>query len=119
MFDDTSLAQISPQIPVPQVPISPAQSPIPPGSTPTLPDGLVDQLLAFIYTSAHWLGGLIVQFLEHILPLQGSEKLVDPIGYLTILTIFLILTELAKKITWLVIIVGWVLIVVRIILEVK
>ena len=119
MLEETLLVQTSPQIPVPQVPIQSTQPPIPPGSPPAPPEGFVDQLLAFIYTSAHWLGGLIVQLLEHLVPLQGSEKLVDPIGYLTLLTIFLILTEVAKKITWLVVIVGWILIVVRIIMEAK
>ena len=119
MFYEKFLVQTNPQLPFPHVPISSAQSPVPPGSPPSPPEGFVDQLLAFTYTSAHWLGGLIVQLLENLMPLQGSEKLVDPIGYLTLLTIFLILTEVAKKITWLVVIVGWVLIVVRIILEAK
>ncbi len=100
------------------VPPSPFSA-ISPGSPPAPPEGFVDQVLAFIYTSAHWLGGIIVNLLEYLAPLQSPEKLVDPIGYLALLTIFLIVAEVAKKITWLVVIVGWVLIVVRILMETR
>jgi len=118
MFDKLLVAINNPQAPPAPLSVPPTSSTvIPPGSPPAPPEGFVDQVLAFIYTSAHWLGGIIVNLLERIVPLQNPENLVDPIGYLALLTIFLIVAEVAKKITWLVVIVGWILIVVRIIME--
>jgi hypothetical protein len=120
MFDKLLVAINNPQTPATplSVPSSPSSA-IPPGSPPAPPEGFVDQILAFIYTSAHWLGGIIVNLLEYIVPLQSPEKLVDPIGYLALLTLFLIVAEVAKKITWLIVIVGWVLIIIRIITETR
>jgi len=109
------LAQATPP-PPPDVP--PAAPPAPPAAPPPAPDGLFDQLLAFIYTLAHWLGWLIVQGLNQILPLPASETLTDPIGFLALLTLFLVVAEIAKKIAWIIVVVGWVLIVIRIALEV-
>ncbi len=109
------LAQVDSKLLVPTVPET--TSPLPPDAPPIPPDGFLDQLLAFIYTLAHWAGQVIVKVLDNLLPLQTPSELVDPIGFLTLLTAFLIVAEVAKKITWLVVVVGWVLIVVRIILE--
>lgn len=111
MFDKALPVQYSSQAPVDPPPAStPPDPPVP-------PEGWLDQLLAFIYTSAHWIGGLMVKFLQDFFPLQEPEKLVDPIGYLVLLTLFLIVAEIAKKIVWLVVVVGWLLIIVRIVLE--
>jgi hypothetical protein len=120
MFDKLFVALNNPQMPTTPLPVAPpSSSTFPPGSPPAPPEGFLDQVLAFIYTSAHWLGGIIVNLLEHIVPLQSPEKLVDPIGYLALLTVFLIVAEVAKKITWLIVIVGWVLIIVRILMETR
>lgn len=84
-------------------------------------DGFLDQLLAFMYTLAHWAGQLIVAGLNALLDSQASgtlDSLVDPIGYLALLTVFLIIAEVAKKVTWIVVVVGWILITVRVVLEV-
>jgi len=71
---------------------------------------IVDQILTFIYS----LGHLIV---VAVLPsLQFPSDLVDPIGLLAILTIFLAVATVAKKLVWIVVIVGWALILVRLIL---
>lgn len=113
------LAQLQPQ-PVP-APVPPA--PLPPFdplsvTPPPAPDGFLDQLLAFVYTLAHWAGQLLVMGLDSVLPNAVSQNLVDPIGYLALLTIFLIIAEIAKKVTWVIVVVGWILIGVRIALEV-
>lgn len=89
-----------------------------PPAPPEAPEGFVDQLLTFVYTFAHWAGELIVALLNTMLPLQTPESLVNPIGFLTLLTVFLVVAEVAKKITWLVVVVGWLLIIIRIGLEV-
>jgi hypothetical protein len=95
------------------LPVLPASPP----SVPEAPEGFLDQLLAFIYTLAHWAGELLVALLDTILPLQTPGSLVNPIGFLAILTVFLLIAEVAKKVTWLIVVVGWVLIVIRIALE--
>ena len=77
---------------------------------------LLDQFLVFIDTTARWAGELVVAIINMILDYNLSELTV-PIGYLVLITAFLALAEVAKKISWLVVIVGWVLIVLRIILE--
>jgi hypothetical protein len=116
MFDTILLAQQSSQAPAVPTPVTPSP-PVPPGSPPVPPEGWLDQFLAFVYTFAHWIGGLTVNLLQQLLPLQEPEKLVDPIGYLVLLTVLLIVAEVAKKIAWLVVVIGWLLIIVRIVLE--
>ena len=100
-----------------------APAPLSPGveatMPPTVPEGLLDQLLAFLYTLAHWAGVLVVSILEYILQPQNPAlltSLTDPLGYLVLLTAFLFLTEVAKRIAWMIVAVGWVLITVRLIM---
>jgi len=78
---------------------------------------LLDQLLAFIYSLGHLIGQGVVRLLGAILPsLQVPADLVDPIGLLAVLTIFLAVATIAKKLVWIVVIVGWALILIRLIL---
>lgn len=89
-----------------------------PIEAPMLPEGYTDQLLSFTYTLANWLGGLVVRLLETFLPLETPRDLVDPIGFLALLTIFLVVVQIAKKLTWLIVVVGWIFVGVRIYMEV-
>ena len=78
---------------------------------------ILTQLFAFIYSIAHYIGLGIVKLIQYILPmLKEIETLADPIGFLTILTLFIIIVSVARKIAWIVIIVGWILIIIRIVL---
>ncbi len=78
---------------------------------------ILDQLLAFIYSLGHLIGQGVVKLLGAILPsLQVPADLVDPIGLLAVLTIFLAVATIAKKLVWIVVIVGWALILIRLIL---
>jgi hypothetical protein len=78
---------------------------------------ILDQILAFIYSLGHLIGEGIVRLVTAILPsLEFPTDLVDPIGLLAILTIFLAVATIAKKLVWIVVIAGWVLILVRLIL---
>ncbi len=78
---------------------------------------VVDQLLSFIYSLGHLIGEGIVRLVVTILPsMQFPQDLVDPIGLLAILTIFLAIAAIAKKLVWIVVIAGWVLILIRLIL---
>jgi len=78
---------------------------------------IVDQILTFIYSLGHLIGQGVVKLVVAVLPsLQFPSDLVDPIGLLAILTIFLAVAAVAKKLVWIVVIVGWALILVRLIL---
>ncbi len=92
--------------------------PVVPGPPPVPPEGWLDQLLTFIYTLAHWVGGMIVGLVEEIVPLQTPSQLIDPIGYLTLLTVLLLVAQIAKKLVWGIVVVGWILIGIRIVLEI-
>jgi hypothetical protein len=90
-----------------------------PSSIPA-PPGLIDNALTFLYTLAHWLGERVVDVLHTILPEATHATLatlIDPIGFLAILTVFLFVAEIAKKLAWFVLVLGWALIVVRIMLD--
>ncbi len=78
---------------------------------------IIDQILSFIYSLGHLIGEGVVRLVVTILPsMQFPQDLVDPIGLLAILTIFLAIAAIAKKLVWIVVIAGWVLILVRLIL---
>ena len=75
------------------------------------------QIMAFAHSIAHYLGTWIVALVQTILPMAKElATLADPIGYLAILSIFVIITTTAKKVAIVIVLVGWVLIIVRIVL---
>jgi hypothetical protein len=73
-------------------------------------------ILAFIYTIGHWIGEKIVGLIQSISGVIIPSTIVDAIGMLVILTIFLAIAEVAKKARWIVLAIGWVLIIVRILM---
>jgi len=77
-----------------------------------------DQALTFLYSIAHWAGELISRLVEAVVGYKLPADLIDPLGFLILLTLFLVVAEVAKRIAWLVVVVGWALIVVRIVIEV-
>lgn len=78
---------------------------------------ILSHILTFLYSLAHYVGIFVVYLLGQVLPTaKVPGDLVDPIGYLALLTAFLILVQVAKKIAWVLVIVGWALIIVRIFL---
>ena len=75
------------------------------------------QIMAFAHSIAHYLGTWIVALVQKILPMTKElSTLADPIGYLAILSIFVIVTATAKKVAIAILLVGWVLIILRIVL---
>ena len=73
------------------------------------------QILQFTYTIAHALGQAIVGAIQRILPqARVPPDLVDPIGFLTVLTVFVFLAGVARRIAWFLVGAGWLLIAVRI-----
>ena len=55
--------------------------------------------------------------MQQILPsVKGLVTLADPIGFLVLLTLFVILTTAARKIALIILLVGWALILIRLLL---
>ncbi len=84
--------------------------------------GVGDQLLSFIQSAAELLGTGLVRLINLVLP-EGREigtDLVQPLGYLALITVILLLfgiIEAARKVIWIVVAVGWVLLLVRVVLD--
>lgn len=76
----------------------------------------IQDILAFIYTIGHWIGEKIVGLIQYLAGIIIPASLVDAIGMLVVLTIFLAIAEVAKKAVWIIVAVGWVLIIVRILI---
>lgn len=80
-------------------------------------DEILAKILQFLHTIASWIGGLIATVIHSILPsVTIPDDLVQAIGLMAILTIFLLIMQIAKKLTWIVVVVGWVLIIARIVM---
>jgi hypothetical protein len=78
---------------------------------------ILTQIMAFAHSLAHYLGTWIVALVQKILPMaKDLSTLADPIGYLAVLSLFVIITSLAKRVAIILVVVGWALIVVRIVL---
>ena len=78
---------------------------------------LLTQIFGFLSTIARYIGLGIVQLVQYILPsAKDLSTLAEPIGYLALLTIFIILTSVARKVALIIVLVGWALILVRILL---
>jgi len=80
------------------------------------PDVLT-QIFGFLSTIARYIGLGVVALVQKILPSATNLSiLAEPIGYLVLLTGFVILTSVARKVALIIVLVGWALILVRILL---
>ena len=77
---------------------------------------MLTDIMAFIYTIGHTIGQKVVEIIQSISGIAIPESISSAIGMLVILTIFLAIAEVAKKAIWIVVAVGWVLIIVRIVI---
>ena len=77
---------------------------------------LLEDVLSFIYTIGHWIGQKIVELIQFISGILLPQSIVDAIGMLVVLTIFLAIAEVAKKAIWIVVALGWVFIIIRILM---
>lgn len=73
-------------------------------------------VMAFIYTIGHLIAEKVVQIIQAISGVIIPPTIVDTIGLLIVLTIFLSLADIAKKIAWTIVVLGWILIILRIVL---
>lgn len=77
-------------------------------------EDILTTVMAFIYTIGNWLAEMIVGMIQSISGIIIPRTIVDAIGLLVMLTIFLAIAEVAKKAIWVIVAVGWVLIILRI-----
>jgi len=83
-------------------------------------ESAVNQALTYIDSAATYLGQGVLYVLNLITNDRVSTDLEKPIGYLAFITLILLLfglLDFARRIIWIGIIVGWVLLIVRVILD--
>ena len=83
-------------------------------------ESAVNQALTFIDSAANYLGQGVLYLLNLITDDRVSDDLQKPIGYLALITLILLLfgvLDFARKIIWVGIIVGWALLIVRVVLD--
>jgi len=83
-------------------------------------ESAIDQILTFIDSASTYLGQGVIYVLNLITGDRVSAELEKPVGYLAFITLILVLfglLDFARKIIWIGIIVGWALLIVRIILD--
>ena len=78
---------------------------------------LLTQIFGFLSTTAGYIGLGIVGVVQRILPsVKDLSTLAQPIGFLSLLTVFVILTTAARKVALIILLVGWALIFIRLLL---
>ncbi len=80
------------------------------------PDTLT-QIFGFLYSAARYLGIGIIGAVKYILPsVKDLEVLAEPVGFLALLTLFVVLTSTVRKVAFVILVAGWALIFVRLLL---
>lgn len=78
---------------------------------------ILHKILTFIYFLAHQIGSGIVKVVQPLFPHRTfADSLIDPLGFLIILTLFMFLVGVAKKIAWIIVCVAWILLLIRILM---
>jgi len=95
-------------------------TPIVSGPVQEAAETAVNQALTYIDSVATYLGQGVLYLLNLITNDRVSSDLEKPIGYLAFITLILLLfglLDFARKIIWIGIVVGWALLVVRVVLD--
>jgi len=86
-------------------------------TNPNSLSALLHKILTFLYFIAHQAGLVIIKLIQYIVPsAKFPESVIDALGLLIILTLFMFLVSVAKKIAWVIVCVGWVLLLIRILI---
>ena len=86
-------------------------------TNPNSLSALLHKILTFLYFIAHQAGLLIIRLIQYIVPrAKFPESVIDALGLLIILTLFMFLVTIAKKIAWVIVCIGWVLLLIRILI---
>jgi len=82
----------------------------------TLSD-ILQTILTFIYFLAHQIGLGIVKVIQSIFTGRTFPiSIIDSLGFLIILTLFIFLIGISKRIAWIIVGVGWILLFIGILL---
>ncbi len=80
------------------------------------PDVLTE-IFGFLYSAARYVGLGAVQIIKYMLPsVKSVEALAEPLGFMALLSLFVILTATVRRIALVVLIAGWALILIRLLL---
>ncbi len=78
---------------------------------------LLTQIFGFLSTTARYVGQGIIRLVQYILPsVKDLSALAEPVGFLALLTVFVILTSAARKVALIILLFGWALILIRLLL---
>jgi len=78
---------------------------------------ILHKILTFIYFLAHQIGLGIMKVVQAIFTRSiFPESIIDPLGFLIILTLFIFIVGISKRIAWIIVGVGWILLFIRILL---
>ncbi len=78
---------------------------------------ILHKILTFIYFLAHQIGLGIMKVVQAIFTRSTfPDSIIDPLGFLIILTLFIFIVGISKRIAWIIVSVGWILILIRILL---
>ena len=77
----------------------------------------VSELLTFHYSIAHYLGKFVIYVFGLVIPMYNlHQDLADPLGFLAVITGFLILYKVAQKIAWNLLLVAWIFAAIRVVI---
>ena len=80
-------------------------------------NGILHDILTFLYFLPHQICLAGVRIVKTVFPrIVFPDSIVDPLGFLIILTLFMILAKVAKKVAWAIVVVGWILLLIRILM---
>jgi len=78
---------------------------------------ILHKILTFIYFLAHQIGLGIMKVVQAIFTRSiFPDSIIDPLGFLIILTLFIFIVSISKRIAWIIVGVGWILLFIRILL---
>jgi len=80
---------------------------------------ILHNILTFIYFLAHQIGLGIIKTVQSIFPrIIFLDSIIDPLGFLVILTLFMFLVgvDVTRKIVWIIVCAAWILLVIRILM---
>ena len=77
----------------------------------------VSVMLVFVYSFAHYLGSFVIYIFGLVVPQYNLHSdLADPLGFLAVITGFLILYRIAQKVAWGILLVGWLFVAIRVLI---
>jgi len=80
----------------------------------SIPD-IIDTILSTVTNAVNWSGAAILNILQSIFPdVHLPEYLVEPLGYLVVLSILVLFIQTLRRIVWMLVVAGWLLMLIRI-----